>query len=326
MTEGATASEQLARILQLLPLAARRQGVTLAKLAEEMDLQPEQVIGDLETVASRGEYHGAGPGDDTQIVIEADRVYVWTTGEFQRPTRLSPAESLALGMGLRVLASEQQEPQRARTLALAERLERGLGGIERDVWEKRIALGAGQGSGATRAALLEAARERRRCEIRYLKSGASRPEERPIDPYVLVAAGGFWYVLAGCGRSEEVRAFRLDRILSARQGEERFAVPADFDPARHLSGARVYHAAEETEVVVRYSPRIARWIVEKEPTEPRPDGSVIVRHRVADPHWLVRHVLQYGRDAEVLAPAEYREIIAGSVARLVATGDSEEAA
>jgi predicted DNA-binding transcriptional regulator YafY len=319
MSERPGADDQLTRILQLLPRAARRQGVTLAELAEELELQPEQVVADLTAVASRGDYHLAGSGEDTQIVIEAERVHVWTKGEFRRPSRLSPAEALALGTGLRVLAAEQQEPQRAQTLALAARLESGLAGMKREAWEEHIALGAGQGSGATRTALLEAARERRRCEIHYLKAGAAQPERRQIDPYVLVAAAGFWYALACCGRSGQVQAFRLDRILSAAPGDETFEVPADFDPAGHLHGDKVFRAAEETEVVVRYSPRIARWIVEKGPAEPRPDGSVVVRHRVADPRWLVRHVLQYGRDAEVLEPAEYRRIVADSVARLAAS-------
>jgi hypothetical protein len=44
------------------------------------------------------------------------------------------------------------------------------------------------------------------------------------------------------------------------------------------------------------------------------DGSLVVEHRMADAEWAVRHVLQYGADAEVLAPA------AGAGARGRATG------
>ena len=60
-----------------------------------------------------------------------------------------------------------------------------------------------------------------------------------------------------------------------------FEVPADFHPANYITEGRVYRADEEIEAVVRYSPRIARWIRERGPVEELEDGSVAVRLRVA---------------------------------------------
>jgi predicted DNA-binding transcriptional regulator YafY len=34
-----------------------------------------------------------------------------------------------------------------------------------------------------------------------------------------------------------------------------------------------------------------------------------VEFEVLDPHWLVRHVLQYGADAEVIEPPAVRELM-----------------
>lgn len=319
MANRTTAATELSQILQLLPLAARRQGVTLDELAQELALTREEVVNRLETVALRADYHQAGPGDETQIVMEAERVYVWTTGGFRRPARFSPLESLALGLGLRVLAAERGEEAAGPILALAERLEATLAGMERGAWEEQLAMHPGQGNAAIRAALLEAAQTGRRCEVLYLKPGAEQPDRREIEPYVAVVAAGTWYLLARCCRNDAVRAFRLDRIARVTPTETTYQVPADFDPSEYVRGGKVFRAAEETEVVVRYSPRIARWIVEKGPVEPCADGSVIVRYRVADPRWLVRHVLQYGCDAEVLAPAEYRERVRSAVERLRST-------
>jgi predicted DNA-binding transcriptional regulator YafY len=45
------------------------------------------------------------------------------------------------------------------------------------------------------------------------------------------------------------------------------------------------------------------------PGELQQDGSYVVEHPVADVQWAVRHVLQYGPEAEVLEPAELREEI-----------------
>jgi proteasome accessory factor B len=76
----------------------------------------------------------------------------------------------------------------------------------------------------------------------------------------------------------------------------------------------VFQAGEEVEAVVRYSRSIARWISEREEVEENPDGSVVVRHRVADPRWIVRHVLSYGPEAEIVEPAEMRDLVRETVA------------
>jgi predicted DNA-binding transcriptional regulator YafY len=39
------------------------------------------------------------------------------------------------------------------------------------------------------------------------------------------------------------------------------------------------------------------------------DGSVVICHRVADPHWVVGHALQYGGEAEILEPADLRALV-----------------
>ena len=73
------------------------------------------------------------------------------------------------------------------------------------------------------------------------------------------------------------------------------------------SGERAFVSPSAERLVVRYSPRIARWIAEREEGELEADGSFVVSHPLADDAWAVRHVLQYGPEAEVLEPARVRE-------------------
>jgi predicted DNA-binding transcriptional regulator YafY len=74
----------------------------------------------------------------------------------------------------------------------------------------------------------------------------------------------------------------------------------------NLSDRNVLRAGQPRWMRVRYSPRIARWIAEREGRELEPDGSLTMEHPLADIQWGVRHVLQYGPDAEVLEPADVR--------------------
>ena len=104
-------------------------------------------------------------------------------------------------------------------------------------------------------------------------------------------------------------------------------VPDGFDPTEYMTGGRVYRADGDVDVpvVVRYSATIGRWILERGDGIERPDGSVIVEHRASDPRWAIRHVLQYGADAEILEPPSLRALT-GRTAQAVAEVHTENSA
>lgn len=329
-----SAGETLERILQILPIAAREGGATLEELAAALDVSPERILADLAEVTARAYYQL--PPLDVDILIEGDRVKVWTTGEFRRPLKLSPLEALALALGLRILADEaageDSAARREELRALARRLDQEIASVPAEELAARYSLDGGDPSGDGLLALLrDAAAERRPCRLIYLKPAGAFPEERLVHPYALVFGSGRWYLLGWSEEPRDIRAFRLDRIAEARVVEGRFEVPEGFDPGEYLTGAAVYRADAGLEVAVRYSPKIARWILErpggageaasgdeKAPDAAvQPDGSIVVRHRVADPSWVIRHVLAYGPDAEVLEPPEIRALVAERVATMM---------
>lgn len=316
MSVRATAAEQLDRLLYILPVAAREGGCRLDELARALGTTVTQVMRDLEEVTARAYYHRAG-GDDLHIMIEGDRVRIWTTGEFRRPLRLTPLEGLALSLGFRVVASEADPGRRAQLLATASRIEDQVPKGSAERLAESFAIDPGErGAPDVLTALRRAHRERLQCRIEYLKPKESSAETRTIHPYALMRSGSGWYAVAHCSRRNDVRAFRVDRMLSATLLAESFTIPADFDPDVWVTnGGRVYRADEETEVVIRYSPRIARWIREKGPVEEMEDGSVVVRYRVADTDWAVRHALQHGVDAEIVAPESVRRSVVAMLRR-----------
>lgn len=344
MPERSTAADQLSRILYILPTAWREdQGVPLADLAAALGVSEKQVARDVAAVKAREEYLEPGPAEDIQIGLEADRVRVWTKGQFRRPVRLAPGEALALELGLRIVASEHDPQRRAALLLLAKKLHKGLavaaaeargtrrerdGGtaLTGDLFEAPAAVpplhaaaSDNPGDADILAVLSEARQERCWCAVEYVKPGAAGPERRRLGVCELVYAEGRWYALALDQARAEVRAFRLDRMLSAELDDERFDTPEDFDPQPWIApDGRLFRADEDVEVVVRYSPRIARWLAERTEHEPQEDGGIVVRHRVADVRWIVRHVLQYGAEAEVLEPAEVRALVAEAAERLAA--------
>jgi predicted DNA-binding transcriptional regulator YafY len=114
-----------------------------------------------------------------------------------------------------------------------------------------------------------------------------------------------------------VKSFRLDRIEGIEQAAEGYDIPATFSVDEYLNDRKVLRVGGPRKMRVRYSPRIARWIAEREGVEPDADGSLTMEHPLLDVQWGVRHVLQYGPDAEVLEPAEVRDEISRRLAALV---------
>lgn len=316
-----TASAQLARILYIIPRAARHGGCRVDELAADLGVPVAQVQRDIVELTDRTFYHPAETGSDLQIYYDGDTVRIWTTRELRRPAKLTPLEALALALGFRVLAAEESAHEREQLLTHAERLEKEFATGPIDDLRNRFAIApADRGETGVQATLRTAARERRHCRIEYLKPGATHPEDRVVAPYTLFRTGTAWYALAFCTNRQGLRLFRADRTLTATLLPDTFQIPDDFDPELWLTRAgEVYHAKDENEieVAVRYSPRIARWLRERGPVEEAGDGSVIVRHRVSDTTWIVRHLLQYGAEAEAIDPPEIRDLVSAAAARIL---------
>ena len=156
----------------------------------------------------------------------------------------------------------------------------------------------------------------RKLRLAYRSGASAETRERTIEPYRLVFASGMWYLVARADGTDDVRFFRLDRVESLVLTDERFqpsAAPSDDGVA---SEGRMFSAEASEVMIVRYSPRIARWIAEREGVEPDADGALTMEHPLLDVQWGVRHVLQYGPDAEVLEPADVRAEIARRLTRL----------
>ena len=78
-----------------------------------------------------------------------------------------------------------------------------------------------------------ATQQERRMWIRY-QSGQAAETERAIDPYGLIFHAGLWYTVAYCHLRQDLRTFRLDRVLDAKLLEETFTRPAHFNSLDHL--------------------------------------------------------------------------------------------
>jgi predicted DNA-binding transcriptional regulator YafY len=108
----------------------------------------------------------------------------------------------------------------------------------------------------------------------------------------------------------------VDRIESAAVLPEHFERPNGTTYEEVLQSGRIFHGAPEQTLTVRYSARIAPWIAEREGKAPDADGAVTVEYPLGDADWAVRHVLQYGPDAEVVGPEAVRQRVVEVLGRI----------
>jgi predicted DNA-binding transcriptional regulator YafY len=313
----ATAAAQLRRLLLALPALSDGRAHPLTEVAGRVGTDVATLRRDLSTLVTRVGDEPGGFTESVQLLLWADAVQLQTPGgHFRRPMALTRTELQALELGLAALQQESPPDEHDAIVRARARLQKAIAqgpvnGAGPPPLDRHAVLGEeGADARATRRTLQLCIRERRVARISYRGAQSDTDGERRVQPLGVVWARGAWYLVAWCERNDGIRVFRCDRITTADATEERFAPPSAFSLESVLRDGRVLVGESDAVMRVRYSPRVARWIAERERVTVEPDGSVVAEYPLLDVDWGVRLALRYGPDAEVLAPPEVREGVA----------------
>lgn len=157
---------------------------------------------------------------------------------------------------------------------------------------------------------------RKRLSIRYYARSTNETTEREISPQRLVHYRENWYLDAWCHTREGLRSFSLDSVQSA----EVLNKSAKDIPQKTLDevlgvGYGIFSGKDVRWATLRFTPDRARW-VSAERWHPKQrahfenDGSYVLEIPFADHRELIMDILKYGRDVEVVAPADLRKKVA----------------
>ena len=114
-----------------------------------------------------------------------------------------------------------------------------------------------------RFAQLEAAtRNRKRVRLRYRSASQGVVQEREVDPYGLAYRQGMWSVVGYCHLREDVRSFRIDRILemsiAPRPKSPDFERPDDFDVRSYASRSPwTFQTTTPEDLELEFRPEVA---------------------------------------------------------------------
>jgi predicted DNA-binding transcriptional regulator YafY len=166
---------------------------------------------------------------------------------------------------------------------------------------------------ATLLTLTSAADGNRRVWMRY--RGATDETERAIDPYGVVHHRGRWYVVGWCHLRDDIRMFRLDRVLALEPRETEDGIstarPVDFDCAEYvLQSLATAPWGWPIEVLLEIPLEEARRRVDPDlGTLEEISGGVILRTQADALEWMARELVQIDCPFRILHPPELREAV-----------------
>ncbi len=160
--------------------------------------------------------------------------------------------------------------------------------------------------------------------IRYSSPNRNKTTYRTIEPHHLQHYMGSWVLLAWCRLRKDWRRFYLSRMKKVKLLDEPFERrPASTWRSLIKSGFGIFQGPDTFKVTIRFSPFMAKWVREQvwHPDQKREecrDGGLILTVPAADLREIKMKVMQFGAEAEVLAPEELKEMISQEAKRLLA--------
>lgn len=287
MAKRSTPMEKAARLLDLVPFLYKNQGISIDQLAEEFNVDRDEILSDLNTLWMCGETRF----DLIELEFDSGFVYIRNAQAINLVRSLSSQEMISIFFGLDLLRDElgNQRPD------LIKEIESLKSKINPELSSKVSA------NPAVSASLLEAIDKaiasRSLLEIEYHSVADDKYSKRLISPIEKVRRDGHDFLIAFCSVADSRRTFRLDRIsnhqivdLSSPQ------FPVIDESEKRISAKLKVHG----------NARLFQETFDK--CQDLGDKTFLVE--VFNSSWLIREVIASAGDFELLEPLALREEVA----------------
>ena len=281
---GMKSSEQLLRLIQLVPYLTRNPGASVTETAAAFETTPRRILADLEVIQFCG-LPGGLTDDLFDVDIECARedgeIYLSNADVLSRPMRLSVAQVASLMVALGALKELGSEAAASTLEKLRAACGQASSGID-------VTLVAGDDH--VRSLLGRACDEGRVTRIEH--EAADGLVALDVEPARLRVVDGVTYLDAWSRRRDAWRSFRLDRIRAAEILAETAPPREGLDEA-----TRDWFASTDRQVRVTVTSRGA-WLPEYYPTASVREvpGGLSVELPVGSRRWLIALLLRLGKD------------------------------
>lgn len=150
---------------------------------------------------------------------------------------------------------------------------------------------------------------------RYSQDGTPEEKTREADPYGLLHYGDSWYFIGHCHLRNEIRNFKVDRIVELSVLEKEFKRPPGFKMEPPEEDGRVL------KIVAIFSKKVAPWVKEGrayyvDSMEEVTDG-LMVTMRVRMANEAIPWLLSWGGEVRILEPASIKRLLIAEAGKIL---------
>lgn len=161
--------------------------------------------------------------------------------------------------------------------------------------------------------LARAVNEQVEIQFTYRKAGQQGGDSRSVRPYHLANRENSWYLVGFDLTRNALRNYAVGRMSGIILTARKFVRPADFSPEKHFGKAfGAFVGSGDYRVVIRFAAAVAdqvreRFWHESQETVELPNGRIEFTVQLGGLDEILRWVLGWGEQAEVIAPDELRQ-------------------
>ncbi|OLO37081.1 transcriptional regulator [Alkalihalophilus pseudofirmus] len=160
--------------------------------------------------------------------------------------------------------------------------------------------------------VIQAIMNSRTLEVVYHTQSRNETTTRMLDPYYLIPRDHRFYLVAYCHRKGRFLTFRMSRFLEVKRTDTTFK-KQDFNIKEYLKDTwSIIQGSKKIHFKVLFQKDTARYIKEEElfvkpKLTEREDGRLLFEVTLNHDREFLQWIMQYGSNAEILEPIEYRE-------------------
>ena len=160
----------------------------------------------------------------------------------------------------------------------------------------------------------------RKLKLEYHSFNADEITQREFAPYLLEIQEGCWHVIGYCYLRNAIRDFRVSRIRSLSMSDEIFIRPKNFYDRYKKNRFHKLAGEKKIRLKLLFTGDAARFVKEYERSKAHllyesDKGLVFERDTTMTPE-IVKWVLGFGAEVEVLGPQELKDVIRQQVKKL----------
>lgn len=300
---------QLIRVLQVMSNLSRTRFTTATRLAEEMEVSTRTIVRDIQSLKDAG-----------APIISTIEGYKIEDSSWSTSLSMTGEERFVMLAGLQMVSQTKDPSLKRISSRLGEKLFGSSGMLDATPIFAGPTHIEEENLKKTRR-LRFAVDMRKWVSFNYTKPGNKDSDFKEIRPVAVFFRRHSFYLVGFPKDLDEPRMYRINRIKNLSISKESFKI-LDFNVQSYLDDAfEFFSTGPIEEVVINFNKSVAPFITEliwhpRQVLEQKDDGSVTFKLKISVNQEIVRWILQYGGECEVLSPKILRDMVKEQAQRM----------